>query len=284
MIRQILLLLMIGFCAACTTSNNKKSALEIENESIKSGIKTDNLGKGYLSGMTKEDVYKHSKEFESKNEVTLLEDSTIITRFETKNFLLTNLTLFYYYNGKLFRKVSHVLTDKNESKNKAVSDFKSEVLDDTKKNFGNEYYANGTLNSKFYWLKGNLRVDYFDTLGTVFVSYSDMLVERQMMAENEKIEKDLALQKQQKKDEATLAAKQEEQKIIEKLKAKAKQDWPNDYTTQEYWIKEQIAAYQYMKTIPDDEIKRKAQQDWPLDFSTQKYWYNEQIEAKERLK
>ena len=77
---------------------------------------------------------------------------------------------------------------------------------------------------------------------------------------------------------------QEEQKLIEKLKAKAKYNWPEDYTTQEYWINEQIEAYHYMLTIPDnDKIKKKAKRNWPLDFSTQKYWYNEQLEAKERL-
>jgi hypothetical protein len=71
--------------------------------------------------------------------------------------------------------------------------------------------------------------------------------------------------------------------IIEKLKEKARRDWPNDYTTQEYWINEQVEAYEYMKTIQDNSIKRQAEKDWPLDFSTQKFWYEEQVEAKERL-
>lgn len=71
--------------------------------------------------------------------------------------------------------------------------------------------------------------------------------------------------------------------IIIKLKEKAKKDWPNDYSTQEYWINEQIEAYDYMETIEDNSIKQKAQKDWPLDFSTQKYWYEEQIEAKNRI-
>lgn len=71
--------------------------------------------------------------------------------------------------------------------------------------------------------------------------------------------------------------------IISKLKDKAKRDWPNDYTTQEYWVNEQIDAYEYMKSIADNEIKQKAQRDWPLDFVTQKFWYNEQIDARERM-
>ena len=71
--------------------------------------------------------------------------------------------------------------------------------------------------------------------------------------------------------------------ILIKLKEKAKKDWPNDYSTQEYWIDEQLEAYDYMETIEDNPIKQQAQKDWPLDFSTQKYWYEEQIEAKKRI-
>lgn len=76
----------------------------------------------------------------------------------------------------------------------------------------------------------------------------------------------------------------EREAIIEKLKAKAKRDWPNDFTTQEFWLNEQIESYEYMLSIENNSIKAKAQQDWPLDFSTQKFWYNEQIEAQERMK
>lgn len=73
-------------------------------------------------------------------------------------------------------------------------------------------------------------------------------------------------------------------KVIEGLKSKAKRDWPNDYAMQEYWINEQMTAYEYMLTIENNSIKEQAQRDWPLDFLTQKFWYNEQLEAKERLK
>lgn len=76
----------------------------------------------------------------------------------------------------------------------------------------------------------------------------------------------------------------EKEAILEKLKAKAKRDWPNDYTTQEFWVNEQIEAYEYMLSIENNSIKKQAQRDWPLDFTTQKFWYNEQIEARERMK
>ncbi|KOS08151.1 hypothetical protein AM493_01195 [Flavobacterium akiainvivens] len=69
----------------------------------------------------------------------------------------------------------------------------------------------------------------------------------------------------------------------QKLKERAKRDWPDDYVTQEFWVNEQLDAYDYMLKIEENSIKKKAQQDWPLDFVTQKFWYNEQIEAKNRI-
>lgn len=63
----------------------------------------------------------------------------------------------------------------------------------------------------------------------------------------------------------------EKTEILEKLKEKAKKDWPNDYTTQEFWVNEQLEAYDYMLTIPNDAIKQKAQKDWPMDYVTQKF-------------
>jgi hypothetical protein len=84
--------------------------------------------------------------------------------------------------------------------------------------------------------------------------------------------------------QANEQAFEERTEIIRKLKDQAARDWPNDYTTQEFWVNEEMEAYDHMLTIPDDEIKQQAQRDWPLDFTTQKYWYYEQIEARERMK
>lgn len=79
-------------------------------------------------------------------------------------------------------------------------------------------------------------------------------------------------------------ADKEKAAIIEKLKAKAKRDWPNDFTTQEFWVNQQIDAYDYMLNVENNPIKAKAQKDWPLDFTTQQFWYNEQLDAHERMK
>ncbi|WP_342327626.1 hypothetical protein [Pedobacter sp. FW305-3-2-15-E-R2A2] len=62
----------------------------------------------------------------------------------------------------------------------------------------------------------------------------------------------------------------EEEEVLAKLKA----DWPDDYSTQEYWVKTELEDYRYMKEVPAGSLKSKVQRDWPLDFSTQKYWYS----------
>lgn len=98
------------------------------------------------------------------------------------------------------------------------------------------------------------------------------------------IQKDSIAEIRKKEEQQKAKIKSEKEQIVVKLKKRAKRDWPNDYTTQEYWINEQIEAYEYMLTIENNSIKKQAQRDWPLDFTTQKYWYNEQIEARERLK
>jgi hypothetical protein len=76
----------------------------------------------------------------------------------------------------------------------------------------------------------------------------------------------------------------EEERITEKLKLKAAKNWPNDYSTQEYWVNQEVEDYKYMRTIPAGPIKRQADRNWPYDYTTQKYWYDEQILARERLK
>ncbi|MEI9912207.1 MAG: hypothetical protein WDO71_22690 [Bacteroidota bacterium] len=119
--------------------------------------------------------------------------------------------------------------------------------------------------------------------GIVIAAVTDSGKTESPGADKETIQKnEPAVTSEAKAEEKT--ADTEKDAIITKLKAKAKRDWPDDYSTQEYWVNEQIESYEYMKTIADsDPIKKRARKDWPLDFSTQKYWYDEQIEAKERI-
>jgi hypothetical protein len=257
-----------------------KSATELETESIDSKIRVDTISsksRGYIFGMTKEDIYNRSKILLDSNQIVLYTDSTIAYRFPTENFTLWNYVRFSYYKGKLWRTTESVLPKKNELLNDNRADFKEEVLTDIINYYG-EPYQNGTLNSDYFWLKGNLRVDYIRLMNgegdsTAFVIYSDMITERKMIKDLDSISK-IEQEKELEKDLF----------VINKIKEIAKKDWPEDYSTQEYWINEQMKAYEYMKQIPDDKIKRKAERDWPYDFTTQKYWYNEQLEAKERIK
>jgi len=72
-------------------------------------------------------------------------------------------------------------------------------------------------------------------------------------------------------------------KILDKVRAKAQKDYPNDYSTQKYVFERETESYQYMKTIPTSKLKSKIERDYPLDFSTQKYVYEKETEAKEYM-
>lgn len=68
------------------------------------------------------------------------------------------------------------------------------------------------------------------------------------------------------------------------LKAKLAREFPDDYVTQEYWLKEQMESYKFMRWAGEEDIKKAVEKEYPLDFFTQKYWYEEHLEAKQRLK
>ncbi|KIO60969.1 hypothetical protein B4065_3458 [Caldibacillus thermoamylovorans] len=75
----------------------------------------------------------------------------------------------------------------------------------------------------------------------------------------------------------------------EKVEKKAEADHPDNKSTQEYLIKEQLNAYKELKELKIDtnvkqKILNKAIEDHPYNFSTIKYLYKEQLDAYEELK
>ena len=76
----------------------------------------------------------------------------------------------------------------------------------------------------------------------------------------------------------------EDNKMIEKIKAKAKRDYPNDYTIQKMMYDQAVENYFYMKTVTDLEVKKNVERDYPLDFTVQKMMYDQEIDAKEQMK
>ncbi|MCK5133713.1 MAG: hypothetical protein KAR40_16365 [Candidatus Sabulitectum sp.] len=79
--------------------------------------------------------------------------------------------------------------------------------------------------------------------------------------------------------------------ISTKIKNKAKQDFPNDYSTQEYVIKNQEQAYSQIQNysysgVPSsviNKLKEKAENEYPIDFSTQKYVIDSQVESYKKV-
>nr|WP_315152337.1 hypothetical protein [uncultured Flavobacterium sp.] len=300
-----LLLLIIISCSDKNKTENQiktpiieKSAIELEDESMAKGIVMDSTLLDFVFGMTKDEVTSHCKKLKAENIISYLTDGNIYYAVETKSFKKVALSIKFYYDNenKLFRIIEQpVMLDRIEKKEKSNSDANvvNELLINYKRDLGNKPLTNGTQpDAKFYWLEGDKRFDFLEADSTCVLARTKISAERKMIAFNEEIERKKQEEERIKQEEEILEKEklanlqiQEEERIITKLKAKAKRDWPDDYSVQEYWINEQIEAYHYMLTIPDnDRIKKKAQRDWPLDFSVQKYWYSEQLEAKERLK
>lgn len=277
------------------TSTIEKTPWELEDESIKKGEYGDTTLAGFVFGMKKDQVEKLCKKLARNNIILPLKNDKYCYFIDTKNFRTPfELSFFYDNEGNLFRVKGDVILNsikKNKESNQ-ITTAKEEVLQKYKTDIKEPSLTNGTQpNATLYWLCGKVRIDYLDNEKGWCYSYSNIIAERKMIAFNEELEKKRIEEKNSKEQEDILQKErlanlqiQEEENIIKKLKTKAKKNWPDDYTTQEFWINEQIEAYHYMLTISNsDRIKKKAQRDWPLDFLTQKFWYNEQIEAKHRL-
>ena len=280
------------------TPNIEKTAIELEDESMAKGIVMDSTLLDFVFGMTKDEVTSHCKKLKAENIISYLTDGNIYYAVETKSFKKVALSIKFYYDNenKLFRIIEQpVMLDRIEKKENSNSDANvvNELLINYKRDLGNKPLTNGTQpGAKFYWLEGDKRFDFLEADRTCVLARTKISVERKIIAFNKEIERKKQEEERMKQEEEILQKEklanlqiQEEQNIIEKLKREASNNWPDDYTTQEYWINEQIEAYHYMLTIPnDDRIKKKAKRNWPLDFMTQKYWYREQLEAKERLR
>lgn len=76
---------------------------------------------------------------------------------------------------------------------------------------------------------------------------------------------------------------QEDSAVYEKMKEKAKRDYPGDYYMQKNTYDMNVEAYEYMKTVKDIKLKNSVQREYPGDYYMQKGVYNMQIDAKEQL-
>ncbi|WP_243526209.1 hypothetical protein [Bacillus pseudomycoides] len=74
---------------------------------------------------------------------------------------------------------------------------------------------------------------------------------------------------------------------MNKVKEKAKQDFPNDYMTQNFVADEQSKAFDFLhgveiKSQEELNVMKKALGDFPNDFMTAKFVYEEQMKAKSK--
>lgn len=76
--------------------------------------------------------------------------------------------------------------------------------------------------------------------------------------------------------------------IVDKIKAQAAKDWPNDYNMQLYQIKSETEAYNKIQALPGTAdyniaILNKAITDWPDNYQMQLYQYDSELKAYKEL-
>ena len=114
-------------------------------------------------------------------------DGTIYCKYATENFTYSMDRIFCFdYNGELFREVDRLFSFESNAKHDPHADLKNEIVSSLKRDYGTPH-TNGTQpESKYYWVYGNMRIDYLDSFGHIAIAYSHIPKEREILAENDK--------------------------------------------------------------------------------------------------
>lgn len=107
----------------------------------------------------------------------------------------------------------------------------------------------------------------------------------QKRAERREAERQARQQAEQEAEEAKTEREAQEARSADDeahatIKAKVQHDYPNDYITQKGVYDMAVQAYEFMKTVPNDEMKAKVENDYPNDYITQKGVYEMAAQAK----
>ena len=159
------------------------TARQLENQSLNSEIRSDSLPQGFYFGMSHQEYRDRVSELVDENRIRLTEDSTLESMIQSENFELYLNSIYYFNQKKLFRVVNHFYPSRSKKTSDNEVDVKDDILSLIELPKNGERFENGTQNSKFYWLRGNKRIDYYDTLGRYIVALSNIGEERKI--ENE---------------------------------------------------------------------------------------------------
>lgn len=91
------------------------------------------------------------------------------------------------------------------------------------------------------------------------------------------------IKKQTVKIKAVEKALEVDKKIQAKIKRFAKKEYPEDTEMRDYIYQNQIEAYFYMESVPDQELKEFAISEYKNDYCMQQYIYDKQLIAKHKM-
>jgi len=189
--KKITLILLSIILFNCSNQEEHiKTPIELERESINSQVESDTLYLGFYFGMNREDYRKKLEKLISNNQIKINNDSSITSSMKTDNYKILTTSVSSFFNGKLYRLVNHYYPEKSKKITNINISIDKELLELNDSKY-KKRHENGTQNSKYYWLKGNKRIDYYDTLGGYITAFSDMRIENLIREENAFAEKRL---------------------------------------------------------------------------------------------
>lgn len=171
---------VVGTRVTITVSSDRDCKNPIQREFIRANVNNKIPGDFYF-GEIKYYVDIQENELRSMYRAAI-RNNEITYNFGTLSNPISATLKLSYYNDSVFRGQYNIVTANN------LQTYKQQLLDSFLiKNYGNPN-VNGTQpEAKYYWVCGNMRIDYFDTFGHVSICYSDITRERRIMANNERI-------------------------------------------------------------------------------------------------
>lgn len=169
----ILTILLIS----CKKENTNQ---QIEKESLESGIRSDNIMFGFKFNMTKKEAKDNLNKISKDFFVDILEDNKFNIVLTTKSKNKYDVQIGNHFNNdKLFK-----TKFKFKKRNKELSnnDCEKDLLNSYNTSTFTQY--NGTGNQKYFWLKGNKKVEFYNKDSLFEFVFTNLEIEH---IENEKL-------------------------------------------------------------------------------------------------
>ena len=244
------LILIIFLSASC----RQKTPIELEDESVKSGIQDYGLPDSFYFGMAEKEVEWRCIKLVDQKKYERQSDGSVSKSMYTDSYTIKyNLEFQYDFSDNLFR-IIYKTTDVWLQNNKTTKlQYNKDIFNSLQKEFSDKYMQCGSQPmSKYYWLKGNKRIDFIDTFNKVYIVFSDIPSERKIKIDIDNKEKERRERKRDMSNEDRVAeAMVREYHIAEREGSRMQMLTQAGLCSAAFLQAENEEAYKYWKHIED---------------------------------